>query len=119
MEFQLRWIKGERHHFRWMQICCTLHPKERWKWIKLDSILELFIKKILEDPTEEMPPYVCARIVDPEMAPNCPTILTIDFECGDAVAIDGQKMTPATILTKLNELASENGVGRLDLVEGR
>jgi argininosuccinate synthase len=81
--------------------------------------LELFVKKVLEDPAEEMPPYVCARIVDPEMAPNCPTILTIDFECGDPVAIDGQKMSPATILTKLNELASTNGVGRLDLVEGR
>jgi argininosuccinate synthase len=66
-----------------------------------------------------MPPYVCARTVDPEQAPDTPTYLSIDFERGDPVAINGEKMTPAQILTKLNEVAGANGVGRLDLVEGR
>ena len=66
-----------------------------------------------------MPPYVCARTVDPEKAPDTPTVLTIDFVRGDPVAIDGQKLSPAALLTKLNEMAGANGVGRLDLVEGR
>ena len=66
-----------------------------------------------------MPDYVYSRTIDPENAPDKPTIITIDFEKGDAVAIDGKKMSPATLLAKLNELGRANGIGRLDLVENR
>ncbi len=75
--------------------------------------------KVLEDPAIEAPDYVASRTVDPEQAPDKPTIISIDFEKGDAVAIDGVKMSPATLLTTLNELGRINGIGRLDLVENR
>ncbi|MGV6873019.1 argininosuccinate synthase [Pseudochelatococcus sp. B33] len=75
--------------------------------------------KVLEDPAEEVPDYVFSRTVSPEAAPDEPTYVTIDFEKGDAVAIDGEKLTPAALLTKLNELGRVNGIGRLDLVENR
>ena len=75
--------------------------------------------KVLEDPFEEAPEYVYSRSVSPEAAPDKPTIVEIDFEKGDAVAIDGEKMSPATLLTKLNELGGANGIGRLDLLENR
>src|SRR6059036_1223743 len=60
--------------------------------------------KVLEDPAQEVPDYVYSRTDDPEKAPDRPTIISIDFEKGDAVAIDGKKLSPATLLTKLNEL---------------
>src|SRR5204863_8783111 len=75
--------------------------------------------KILEDPAQEVPGYVYSRTIDPEKAPDKATYITIDFEKGDAVAIDGKKLSPATLLTKLNELGRANGIGRLDLVENR
>jgi argininosuccinate synthase len=75
--------------------------------------------KVLEDPAQEVPDYVYSRTIDPESAPDKPTYITVDFERGDAVAIDGAKMSPATLLTKLNELGRANGIGRLDLVENR
>jgi argininosuccinate synthase len=75
--------------------------------------------KVLEDPAVEVPDYVYSRTVDPEKAPDKATVITIDFEQGDAVAIDGVRMSPATLLTKLNELGRINGIGRLDLVENR
>ncbi len=75
--------------------------------------------KVLEDPAQEVPDYVYSRTVDPEKAPDRPTIISIDFEKGDAVAVDGKKLSPATLLTKLNELGRANGIGRLDLVENR
>jgi argininosuccinate synthase len=75
--------------------------------------------KVLEDPAQEVPDYVYSRTVDPEQAPDKPTYITVDFECGDAVAIDGKMMSPATLLTKLNEFGNANGIGRLDLVENR
>jgi len=75
--------------------------------------------KVLEDPAQEVPDYVYSRTIDPEKAPDKPTYVTVDFEKGDAVAIDGQKMSPATLLAKLNELGKANGIGRLDLVENR
>ena len=59
------------------------------------------------------------RTISPEDAPDKVTEITIDFEKGDATAIDGVKMSPATLLTKLNELGKANGIGRLDLVENR
>ena len=61
--------------------------------------------KVLEDPAQEVPDYVYSRTVDPEKAPDRPTYITVDFERGDAVAIDGKKLSPATLLTKLNELS--------------
>ena len=75
--------------------------------------------KVLEDPAEEAPEYVYQRSVAPEDAPDTPEMVEITFERGDAVAIKGEAMSPATILTKLNELGGKHGVGRLDLVENR
>ncbi len=75
--------------------------------------------KVLEDPAQETPDYVYSRTVDPEQAPDKPTYITIDFEKGDPIAIDGEKLSPARLLTRLNELGGENGIGRLDLVENR
>ncbi len=75
--------------------------------------------KVLEDPGEVAPEYVYQRIVSPEDAPDKPEIITIGFEKGDAVSIDGIVMSPANLLTKLNELGGRHGIGRLDLVENR
>ncbi len=75
--------------------------------------------KVLEDPAREVPDYVYSRTIDPEKAPDKPTVISVDFERGDAVAIDGKKMSPATLLAGLNALGKANGIGRLDLVENR
>ena len=75
--------------------------------------------KVLEDPGVEPPPYVWQRTVDPEDAPDRPEMVEITFEKGDAVAIDGEAMSPAGVLTRLNEIGGRHGVGRLDLVENR
>ena len=75
--------------------------------------------KVLEDPFQEAPEYIYQRTVSPEEAPDKVTFIEVGFERGDAVSIDGVKMSPATILTKLNELGGANGIGRLDLLENR
>jgi len=75
--------------------------------------------KVLEDPGQPAPEYVYQRTVSPEAAPDVATTITIEFKKGDAVGINGKKMSPAEILTKLNELGGANGIGRLDLVENR
>src|SRR6202043_2391715 len=75
--------------------------------------------KVLEDPAQEVPGYVYSRTLDPEKAPDRATYITVDFEKGDATAVDGKKLSPATLLTELNELGRANGIGRLDLVENR
>jgi argininosuccinate synthase len=75
--------------------------------------------KVLEDPAEEVPNYVYSRTLDPEKAPDKPTIVEIAFEKGDPIAIDGKKLSPAELLTALNKLGHDNGIGRLDLVENR
>ncbi len=75
--------------------------------------------KVLEDPAAEVPGYVYSRTLDPEAAPDKPTIVEITFENGDPVAIDGERLSPAALLTKLNQLGHDNGIGRLDLVENR
>jgi argininosuccinate synthase len=75
--------------------------------------------KVLENPGEEAPDYVYQRTVAPEDAPDTPEMVEITFERGDAVAINGAAMSPATILTKLNELGGKHGIGRVDLVENR
>ena len=75
--------------------------------------------KVLENPGDEAPDYIYQRTVHPEDAPDRPEMIEITFEAGDPVAINGEKMSPATILTRLNELGGKHGVGRLDLVENR
>jgi argininosuccinate synthase len=75
--------------------------------------------KVLEDPSGEVPDYVYSRTDDPEKAPDKADYVTIDFERGDPVAVDGKKLTPAALLTQLNALGREHGIGRLDLVENR
>jgi argininosuccinate synthase len=75
--------------------------------------------KVLEDPARETPDYVYSRTVDPQDAPDKPTYIWVDFEKGDAVGIDGESLSPAKLLSRLNELGRENGIGRLDLVENR
>ncbi len=75
--------------------------------------------KVLEDPSVEAPEFVHQRTIAPEDAPDRPTVFTMDFERGDPVAIDGEALSPAALLTRLNQLGHDNGVGRLDLVENR
>ncbi len=75
--------------------------------------------KVLEDPAQEVPDYVYSRTIAPEDAPDKATTITIDFERGDPVAVDGVTLSPAALLAKLNDLAHANGIGRLDLVENR
>jgi len=75
--------------------------------------------KVLEDPWDEVPDYVYSRTDNPEDAPNTPEYITVDFERGDAVAVNGEGLSPAMLLTKLNELGKTHGIGRLDLVENR
>src|SRR5215467_5692155 len=75
--------------------------------------------KILEDPAIEADEIVYQRTIRPEDAPDRATVIAIDFERGDPVAIDGVRLSPAALLTRLNELGRANGIGRLDLVENR
>ena len=75
--------------------------------------------KVLEDPSVPAPEYVYQRTINPENAPEAPEFIEIEFLNGDAVAINGRQMSPAKILTKLNERGGAHGIGRLDLVEGR
>ena len=75
--------------------------------------------KLLEDPSKECPEDVYQRTVSPENAPDKATYIEIEFENGDAIAIDGKSLSPEGVLTELNELGGNNGIGRLDLVENR
>ena len=75
--------------------------------------------KVLEDPAQEAPESVYQRTIRPEDAPDQATIITVEFERGDPVAIDGARLSPAALLARLNELGRANGIGRLDLVENR
>ena len=75
--------------------------------------------KVLEDPAKEAPSIVYQRTISPMEAPDKPTEITIGFERGDAVSLDGKTLSPATLLAKLNDLGKANGIGRLDLVENR
>ncbi len=75
--------------------------------------------KVLEDPAVEAPEFVLQRVVPVEKAPDTPEMVEITFERGDAVAINGEPLSPATILTRLNELGGKHGIGVLDLVENR
>src|ERR1700721_3655290 len=75
--------------------------------------------KVLEDPAQEVPDYVYSRTLDPEAAPDVASYITVGFERGAAVALDGAALSPASLLTRLNELGRQNGIGRLDLGENR
>jgi argininosuccinate synthase len=75
--------------------------------------------KVLEDPSQEVPDYVYSRTLSPEAAPDRAVQIAIDFEAGDAVALDGTPLSPAKLLTELNRLGHGHGIGRLDLVENR
>jgi len=75
--------------------------------------------KVLEDPAVEAPEYVYQRTVHPEAAPDKPEYIEVGFDRGDAISINGIALSPAEVLTKLNELGGAHGCGRLDLVEGR
>ena len=75
--------------------------------------------KVLENPKNSAPEFIFQRTVSPEKAPNKPSFVTINFKNGDPFGINGKKMSPAKLLTKLNDLAGKNGIGRVDLVENR
>ena len=75
--------------------------------------------KVLEDPWVEPEEYVYSRTVPPEQAPDRPQYVEIDFARGDPVAVDGEALSPAALLTRLNEFGGRHGIGRLDLVENR
>ena len=75
--------------------------------------------KVLEDPWVEAPEYVHMRTISPMEAPDTPTEITLEFKRGDAVALNGKALSPATLLAALNDLARDNGIGRIDLVENR
>lgn len=75
--------------------------------------------KILENPANEAPDFIYQRTLSPEEAPNTPEYIEVTFERGDAVAINDVEMSPATVLTTLNEYGRNHGIGRLDLVENR
>ena len=75
--------------------------------------------KILEDPWKEPPDYVYQRTLDPRQAPDRVTSIELEFSHGDPVALDGDALSPAQLLTRLNELGHDNAIGRLDLVENR
>ena len=75
--------------------------------------------KVLEDPAVDPPPYVYQRTMSPMAAPDVVTEITVGFAKGDAVSLDGEKLSPAELLTRLNALGHDNGIGRLDLVENR
>ena len=75
--------------------------------------------KVLEDPWSEPEEFVYSRTVAPEAAPDEPDYVEIGFERGDAISVDGARLSPASLLTKLNELGGKHGIGRLDLVENR
>ncbi|WP_028030062.1 argininosuccinate synthase [Gemmobacter nectariphilus] len=74
---------------------------------------------VLEDPGVEAPDYVAQRIVPVEEAPDTPEFIEVTFEQGDAVAVNGEALSPAMLLTRLNELGGKHGVGLLDFVENR
>jgi argininosuccinate synthase len=75
--------------------------------------------KVLEDPWVEAPDFVYSRTVDPEKAPDQPEYVEVEFKKGDAIAVNGAKLSPAALLTRLNELGGKHGIGRLDLLENR
>ncbi len=74
---------------------------------------------ILEDPWAEPPPKMFLLTNSPESAPDVPVYVELEYETGDPVAVDGKRLSPASLLTTLNRLGGEHGIGRVDLVENR
>src|SRR5436309_515676 len=74
---------------------------------------------ILEDPWAEPPPKMFLLTNSPESAPDVPVYVELEYEAGDPVAVDGKRLSPAALLTTLNRLGGEHGIGRVDLVENR
>ena len=75
--------------------------------------------KVLENPKNSAPEFIFQRTISPEKAPNKPSFVTINYKNGDPVGLNGRKLSPEKVLDKLNQLAGENGIGRVDLVENR
>src|SRR5690606_22197859 len=75
--------------------------------------------KVLEDPWVAPDEDMFTRSVAPEKAPDAAEFIEVEFMRGDAIAVNGQKLSPAALLTKLNELGGKHGIGRLDMVENR
>ena len=75
--------------------------------------------KLLENPKNSAPEFIFQRTISPEKAPNRSTQVTINFKNGDPIGLNGKKLGPAKLLSKLNQLAGKNGIGRVDLVENR
>ena len=75
--------------------------------------------KVLEDPKNSAPEFIFQRTTSPEKSPNKTTKVSIDFKYGDPIAVNGEKLSPEKLLEKLNTLAGNNGIGRVDLVENR
>ena len=75
--------------------------------------------KVLENPKNSAPEFIFERTVSPEKSPNNTTFVSINFKNGDPIGINGKKLSPATLLEKLNKIAGKNGIGRVDLVENR
>src|SRR5262249_7005139 len=75
--------------------------------------------KVLEDPWVEPEEFVFSRTVAPEAAPDRPQYVEITFQSGDPAAVDGEVLSPAALLTRLNEIGEKHGIGRIDLVENR
>jgi len=97
-------------------------PKDKWGEAPFSVDANLLHTssegKVLEDPADEAPDYVFQRTVAPEDAPDTSEYIEVGFERGDATTLDGKSLSPAEMLTALNELGGKHGVGRLDLVEG-
>lgn len=86
---------------------------------KYFNLLELLQGNALEDPWEEPSEDMFTRSVSPEAAPDSPMYIEIEFSKGDPVALNGKPLSPATMLTELNDVAGKNGIGRMDIVESR
>ena len=101
---------------RFLQLFRQMAEVQRSRLLVLHSSSE---GKVLEDPWIEPPEYVHMRTISPMDAPDKATEITVSFKNGDAVAINGREMSPASLLGVLNELGHDNGIGRIDLVENR
>ena len=75
--------------------------------------------KVLENPKNSAPEFIFQRTISPEKAPNKASYVTIEFKRGDPISVNGKKLSPGSLLQKLNILAGKNGIGRVDLVENR
>ncbi len=93
---------------------------KKFPWSSDRNLLHIsFEGDILENPWAEAPEEMYTLTVRPEDAPDQPEYVEIEFEKGDAVAVNGERLSPANLLAKLNELGGRHGIGRVDLMENR